>query len=204
LLVARADVANPTVKKLMKSMFESEFARRIQPMSPREILAPYRVHPGALAYLNRNQPIITEEWFELAGSALSIFGAFSAGALTLYGFVRRKRIKRPEEYLEEIRKIDLLAAGLSRDCDATIAPQMLVRQLDHRLVKLKEQLIQDYCDNRVQGEMVMMSILSMLADSRAQLHRPAPPEDAPLPPLRLEEVRKQSAKDVLRNLRPAA
>ncbi len=52
-------------------------------------------------------------------------------------------------------------------------PEVLARQLDTRLVKLKEQLIHDYCNNRVQGELVLMSILSMLADSRADLRRSA-------------------------------
>jgi hypothetical protein len=37
------------------------------------------------------------------------------------------------------------------------------------LTQLKEQIISDYCSNRVQGEMVLLSILSVLADSRTQL-----------------------------------
>lgn len=44
-------------------------------------------------------------------------------------------------------------------------------ELDARLVKLKLQLIEDYCNNRVQGELVVMSVLSMLSDTRAQLRR---------------------------------
>ena len=48
-----------------------------------------------------------------------------------------------------------------------------MRELDARLLKLKEQLIHDYCNNRLEGEMVVLSILSMVADSRAELRRSA-------------------------------
>ena len=65
------------------------------------------------------------------------------------------------------------AAGEFADSDVRQMPEVLARQLDTRLVKLKEQLIHDYCNNRVQGELVLMSILSMLADSRADLRRSA-------------------------------
>ena len=54
---------------------------------------------------------------------------------------------------------------------AAARPDELVRELDARLLKLKEQLIHDYCNNRVAGEMVVLSILSMVADSRAELRR---------------------------------
>ena len=54
---------------------------------------------------------------------------------------------------------------------AAARPEELVRELDTRLLKLKEQLIHDYCNNRVAGEMVVLSILSMVADSRAELRR---------------------------------
>ena len=107
------------------------------------------------------------------------FAMAIAGALSLYGYLRRRRIRRPGEYLDEIRKVDLLATGLHTDSDAPATPAALASHLDTRLVKLKEQLIDDYCDNRVQGEMVLMSILSMLADSRTQLRRTAGwPNDA--------------------------
>jgi hypothetical protein len=51
-----------------------------------------------------------------------------------------------------------------------MSPEVLARQVDTRLNQLKEQVIRDYCDNRVQGEMVLLSILSTLADSRSRLH----------------------------------
>jgi hypothetical protein len=157
----------------MKTVFESEFTRRFHPTTTREITTPFETHPAVLAYLDRDQPIFTGQFFEYISKFLSVFGAFSAGALSIYGYLRKRRIRKPGEYLEEIRTVDALAANLQLDDEPPITRDALVRQLDTRLVKLKEQLIQDYCNNRVQGEMVLMSILSMLADSRTQLRRGA-------------------------------
>jgi hypothetical protein len=103
---------------------------------------------------------------------LSIFGAFSAGELSIYGYLRKRHIRRPGEYLDEIRKIDALASGKQSDSEGTVAPAALAQRLDARLTQLKEQIISDYCSNRVQGEMVLLSILSILADSRTQLRVP--------------------------------
>ena len=136
----------------------------------REISLPLtRIHPAAEKYLDRDKPLITGKFFEMLSKFLSIFGAFSAGP-SLYGYLRRHRIRRPGEYLEEIRKIDALASGQQPDTELPLSPEVLARQVDMRLNQLKEQVIRDYCDNRVQGEMVLLSILSTLADSRSRLH----------------------------------
>jgi len=171
LVVSRADLPPAVVSRMMQCLFEGDFSRRIPPRGPHEMLSPYAPHAASVAYFERNKPLITGKFFDLAGKALSIFGAFSAGVLTLYGFLRRHRARRPQEYLEEIRYVDLLASGQRQDSEAPSAPNELASYLDNRLLKLKEQLIHDYCNKRVQGEMVLMSILSMLADSRSQLRR---------------------------------
>jgi TRAP-type uncharacterized transport system substrate-binding protein len=172
LLVARADLPSPIVKRVMESGFETDFMRRVKPLSPRAISTPYEIHPAAEAYLDRDKPLLTGTFFEMLSKFLSIFGAFSAGALSIYGYLRRRRIRRPGEYLDEIRKIDALASGKHPDGDIPLAPGALAHKLDVRLTELKEQIISDYCSNRVQGEMVLLSILSILADSRNQLRVP--------------------------------
>jgi TRAP-type uncharacterized transport system substrate-binding protein len=172
LLVARADLPSPIVKRVMECGFETDFMRRVKPLSPRAISTPYEIHPAAEAYLDRDKPLITGTFFEMLSKFLSIFGAFSAGALSIYGYLRKRRIRRPGEYLDEIRKIDALATGKECDGDAPLVPGALAQQLDARLTQLKEQIISDYCNNRVQGEMVLLSILSILADSRTQLRAP--------------------------------
>jgi hypothetical protein len=161
-----------TVKRVMASASETGFMRRVRPLSPRAIATPYEIHLAAEAYLDRDKPLINGTFFEMLSKFLSIFGAFSAGALSIYGYLRRRRIRRPGEYLDEIRKIDALATGKQSADGVPLVPGALAQQLDARLTELKERIISDYCSNRVQGEMVLLSILSILADSRNQLRIP--------------------------------
>ena len=79
----------------MQSVFETDFMRRVKPKSPREIPTAYDIHPAAEAYLDRDNPLITGRFFESLSKFLSIFGALSAGALSLYGYLRRRRICAP-------------------------------------------------------------------------------------------------------------
>ena len=66
LLVARADLPAATVKRVMQSVFETDFMRRVKPKSPREIPTAYDIHPAAEAYLDRDKPLITGTFFEVA------------------------------------------------------------------------------------------------------------------------------------------
>ena len=92
----------------MQIVFETDFAERIKPDGPRDVATTYAIHDGATAYLDRDDPLFTSEFFENISGALSIFGAFSAGALSLYGYLRRRKIRRPDEYIEQIRTVDAM------------------------------------------------------------------------------------------------
>ena len=76
LLVARKDVPALSVQPLMRTVFEGQFARRIQPQSPREFATPYAIHPAALAFLDREKPLAIAETIDWFSKGLSIFGAF--------------------------------------------------------------------------------------------------------------------------------
>jgi hypothetical protein len=172
LLVARGDLPSSTIEGLLSAIFESGFAREVHAAMPTEFPAPLPVHAGVTAYIEQNKPFVTSQFFDLISESLSIFGAFAAGALSLFGFLRRRRIRTPGDYLEELRTIDLLARSRGpTNTEEVVLPEALAHELDERLVKLKEQLLDDCCNNRLQSELVLTSVLSVLADSRAQLRR---------------------------------
>jgi TRAP-type uncharacterized transport system substrate-binding protein len=195
LLVAHRDVPAETVTRVMHTVFDSSFTHRIAPLPPNRIVDSIRTHDAAASYLQRQKPLITGDVFERFSDGLSIFGAFIAGVLSLYGYLRRRNVRSPGEYLEEIRHVDSLVYGNdSTDSNTLKCPALQAQELDSRLVKLKQKLIEDYCNNRVQGELVLMTILSMLSDSRAQIQRAAMrTEDSPKPYVVPTEERSRAA-----------
>ena len=103
------------VQRLTKTLFEGQLTHRLQPKSPREVATPYAIHPAALAYFDRDKPLLVVnkamEWFS---KGLSIFGAFSAGALSLYSLLRRKKARTPAQYFAAIRKLESTGLNGSR------------------------------------------------------------------------------------------
>lgn len=169
LLVAHKDVPASVVFRLMGSVMEGEFARRHQPVGPSEKASPYKVHLGALAYENRNKPYIFNEVIEAGKKAMSVFGLFSAGALSLFALMRSKVNKSASEYLNEIRQIELIARGMVDDTQAPRETAALASYLDQRLAKLKSELIHACCKKQFKNEMMLLNILTILVDTRQQV-----------------------------------
>lgn len=168
-VVARKGVSARAIRPLMKTIFEGEFSRRILPKSPRDLGTPYAIHPAAIAYLDRDKPVIVQEVTDTINMILSGFGAFSAGALSIYGFLRRKKSRQPADYFAEIRTIDQIARGALADETVPIRPRELAKYLDERLTKLRQDLIEDICEGRIKGDQVIANILSLLKDARRNL-----------------------------------
>lgn len=169
LLVAHQDASERGVRGLMEAIFEGEFSRRIKPKSPRELATPYALHAAAVDYLDRDKPLAVQETMEWINGCLSVFGAFSAGALSLYGLLWRQKVRRPADYYAEIRKVELLAAGAESDPDAPLERQDFAKHLDDRLLQLRQELIEDICEGRIKGEPVIANILALLKDARRNL-----------------------------------
>lgn len=170
LVVAHRDTPASAVRPLMATLFEGEFSRRMTPKSPRDLPTPYAIHPAAMAYLDRDKPLITYDVVESLSTLFSIFGAFSAGALSLYGLLWRKRRRKPIDYYAEVHKLELFAVE-SLAPGATRLSRDVSQYLDERLTQLRQELIRDVCQGRIEGEQVIGNILGLLADSRQNLLR---------------------------------
>lgn len=189
LIVVRKGVSAAAVRPLMQTLFDGEFARRIRPKSPRELASPYPIHPAAIAYLDRDKPLAIDAAMEWVNKIFTVFGAVSAVALSVYGLLWRPKVRQPADYFAEIRKIEHLAQGEALDTATPSEAHELARQLDRRLLKLRQDLIEDICEGRIQGDQVIANILALLKDARRNLPRP---EGEPLP----------SGESILRTYRP--
>ncbi len=171
LAVARKDAAEEAIVQLMETIFEGEFCHRIRPISPREIATPYAIHPAAIDYLDRDKPLAIGELIEWCSNGLSFLGAFAAGALSLYSLLRSRSARQPADYFAEIRAVDRLAGGAAGDANVPIEPSELAQHLDDRLLKLRQELIEDICAGTIKGDQVILNILTLLNDTRANLQQ---------------------------------
>jgi TRAP-type uncharacterized transport system substrate-binding protein len=168
LVVARRGLADSTVKHLTKAIFEGEFASRIRPQSPRDISTPYAIHPGAVAYFDRDKPLAVRKLIEWVSKGLSYAGAFSAGALSLYSLLKRRKTRKPSDYYAEIRNIEAASlASAALAMPGQLPPRS--QELHERLLKLRNDLIEDLCEGSLKGDQAISNIIAMLGEARSSL-----------------------------------
>jgi TRAP-type uncharacterized transport system substrate-binding protein len=169
LVVARKGLPESTVKQLTQTLFEGEFATRIQPVSPRDVATPYAIHPGAVAYLDRDKPLALNKVLEWVSKGFSFFGAFSAGALSFYSLMKRRKARKPTDYFAEIRNVENIAAITDADAGTAGQSQKLAKELNERLLKLRNELIEDICEGRMKSDQAISNIIMMLKDARSNI-----------------------------------
>jgi hypothetical protein len=170
LVVARKDAPASAVQALMATLFNSALTHRLAPLSPREVANPYPIHEAAIAYLDREKPVAIDSVLDWLSNGLSILGAFSAGALSLYSILRTRSARGPSDYYDAIHKVEQLAQTIDPETTNGISPREYLRHLDDRLVKLRQDLIEDICEGEIKGEQLILSILTLLKDARENLH----------------------------------
>ncbi|MBX7104470.1 MAG: hypothetical protein K1X57_10340 [Gemmataceae bacterium] len=165
LVVARKGAPDRAIAPLMRSLYESEFTHVTKPKSPRDVATPYALHTAAVAYLDRDKPLPIKEFMNWISQGLSVFGAFTAGALSLYGLLRWKKVRKPADYFGEIRRVEQLAKLGAQRSDAGQPGE----DPAECLMKLREELIEDICEGRIKGDQVIANILLLLKDTRNSL-----------------------------------
>jgi hypothetical protein len=166
IVVARRDVPSHTVELLMETLFEGEFQSRTRSISPRDIPSPFDIHDGAVAYLDRDKPVVVNEMMEGVNKALSILGAMSAGGLSIYGLFWKSRSRKPTDYFAELRKLELLYHSQSADGSDQEMREGILRSIEHRLITLRHELIDDICEGRITNEQSISTIITILQDYR--------------------------------------
>ncbi|MFO0890146.1 MAG: TAXI family TRAP transporter solute-binding subunit [Isosphaeraceae bacterium] len=174
LIVARKTVPVRAIRLLMRTLFEGDFARRIRTKSPRDLATTFPIHPGAIAYLDRDKPLPINDVIGWMKDGFSLFGAFSALALSLYGLLWRKKSRKPSDYYAAIRRIELLAQGADVVSEDEIRSNNLSAYLEDRLETIRRELIGDICEGRIRGEQVITNILALIKEARLNLHRAIP------------------------------
>jgi hypothetical protein len=110
--------------------------------------------------------MMLSEVLEPVMNLASVGGAVGAGALTMWGFLRNLRAVNPEVHLRQIDRIERLLAGTEQDAGAPKGQLDFVTYLEGRLAGIKQAAIEDFAKGRFQSDEALLSILTMVADTR--------------------------------------
>lgn len=175
LLVARKDVAAPTIQRLLEVIFYSPFAQVVQPpLDPKllEVSPELAWHDGTTDYLRRNAPVIAGDMVDLVEKELSIIGALVGGLFFLGQWLRRRNRRRRdrsfETYILRILEIERRTMALERAAALDLAALL---RLQEDLSGLKVEALERFASGELEGEQLVSGFLAHVSDARDYLTR---------------------------------
>ena len=170
LLIARDDVPDETVKALLQAMFAGEFARdaTLTGLSESHFLdAPEMpIHKGAIAYRDRNSPVVTGDFVQSLEDGKSLLLSVLVSGYFVFRWFRQRRYRGFDTYLGEVTRIERTA--LSLETQAAPPVQELMR-LRAELGEMKTNALERYTRGELKSEELMAAFLTHVADVRGYL-----------------------------------
>jgi TRAP-type uncharacterized transport system substrate-binding protein len=170
LLVAHKAVPEDAVYPLLKTIYESHFALVGHPQPLGDTTPEYPLHQGAVAYRDRDRPLLSRELLDVLAKLITVWVFVCATSYAVRRFFLRDPTKRFVHYLWEFTQLDLVARGILDDPGAPREPLERVAYLEDKLSLLKAQMIQEFSDTKLYQEGTMGTVMSLISDTRASLN----------------------------------
>ncbi len=175
LLVARNDVPEHTIRRLVEVVYSPPFSQFLQPPLDARLLeaAPELPwHPGTTEYLHHSSPLIPDNVIDQIEKEVSILGVVAGGLFFLTQWLRRRYRRRRERsfeaYILQVAQIERRALALSRAPKLDVAALL---QLQDDLTHSKGEALERFADGELEGEELMSGFLVHASDARDFLMR---------------------------------
>ncbi|MFO0906260.1 MAG: TAXI family TRAP transporter solute-binding subunit [Pirellulales bacterium] len=169
IVVARPDLPSDTFHRLIKTLYESPFASDVPPPELSALHFEYAAPASLQWYFESRSPVVLRDFVETVQNGLSVFGAFSAGVFTVYGYYRRRRGRSAETYAAEIGALEHAVFDLTHVHPRTVDTLESLQRCESELAHIKRRLLEDYTHGRLPGDHVFSSLLSLISDARASI-----------------------------------
>jgi hypothetical protein len=170
LLVAHAGVPNEAVKYLLESTFAGDFARdaTLPGLSETNALSSPEmpIHPGAIAYRDRNEPVVTSDFVQGLEDAKSLILSVVVAGFFVYRWWRQRRYIGFDIYMMEVTRIERTALTLENQATPDIHELMRLR---NELGEIKTNALERYTRGELKSEELMSAFLTHVADVRGYL-----------------------------------
>jgi TRAP-type uncharacterized transport system substrate-binding protein len=173
LMIANRHVAPDVVGRILHALFETRYAKLVQPrldIRRLEEIPEVPWHAGASAYLARSKPVFTGEFLSQVVNVTSIAGPVLGGLVFLRQWLRQRSHSRREQsfeaYIARVSQLERSALELERS--GTLEQADLLR-LRRELGKLKDEALTRFVRGEMAGEARMTSFLAHINDTRCYL-----------------------------------
>ncbi|MBC8136911.1 MAG: hypothetical protein H8F28_13595 [Fibrella sp.] len=170
LLVAHDSVPDEAVKHLLEATFDGNFSRDATLPGLTEsgsLSTPEMpIHPGAIAYRDRNEPVVTSDFVQGLEDGKSLIISILVAGYFVYRWWRQRRYSGFDVYMGEVTRIE--RAALVLEAEATPDVRELMR-LRNELGEMKTNALEKYTRGELKSEELMSAFLTHVADVRGYL-----------------------------------
>ncbi len=170
LLVAHKDLPREAALRLLEVAYGDDFARRANLPSlvsaHPDRRSPLERHPGAVAFHERQEPLLQADLIESAENTRSFIVSTAVALFLLWRWYRRRRSLTLHRYLHQVSEIEDRAMELEKEARLDLAELMELRR---RLTEVKSEALEKYTEGRLSGEELISGFLNHVADVRSYL-----------------------------------
>ncbi len=170
ILIARDDVPEDAVKRLLTAAFDGDFARDavLTDLSEARFLdAPeMKIHAGAIAYRDRDNPVVTSDFVQGLEDGKSLLLSVLVSGYFVYRWVRQRRFRGFDAYLNKVTQVEREVIALESEATPPLRELMALRQT---LGELKTEALEKFANGELRSEELLAAFLTHVADVRGYL-----------------------------------
>ncbi|MCI0429444.1 MAG: hypothetical protein L0210_02725 [Rhodospirillales bacterium] len=170
LLVCHERVSPETAARFLDATFTSRFAHVVEPPLNRSLLAlPQRIelHPGTIAFANRDKSIITADSISEFANTLSVLGAIVGASIFLGRAWRQRRQARTDDlfgaYMLRVAEVERKAVELELSASMALGP---VISLQSDLLQLQSEALERYAAGELGSQATLSDLLAPVNAAR--------------------------------------
>ncbi len=170
LLVCHERVSPETVARFLDAAFSSGFAHVVEPPLNRSVLAlPQRIelHPGMIAFTNRDKSVITEDSVNDLANTLSVLGAIVGGSIFLGRAWRQRRQARTDDlfgaYMLRVAEVERKAVELELSARRELGPLI---SLQRDLLQLQSEALERFAAGELGNQATLSDLLAPVNAAR--------------------------------------
>ncbi len=166
-MIANEHVSAAAVERLMEITYSSNFTRRanLPALDPRKVLKlpDFRLHPGTISYLHRDEPLLNGETISDLENLRSFMVSAALSIFLIWRWYRARQSINFETYFDTVSAIERDA--LEAKIRGTLSTST-VQQLWERLGAIKAEVLEKHAAGSLKGEEQIVSFLTHVSDAR--------------------------------------
>ncbi len=170
-IVANKNVSPYAIERLLEVIYGGTLNHLYKPPPLERVVPQFDWHAGAVAFRDRNHPLVRVELIETLRRVTTILASILTGLFALYGFYRWRQVLRFKAYFAEVAEIEAAARhALHGQSDGASTVDQL-RQLTVRIDSTRNRAVEDFADGYFRGESVVVALLYYINSTQQSLHQ---------------------------------